>query len=147
VTKSTEREGLLNSHFFTFKIRYFFSTKQLPPLTPNPSTWFKKLSIICWSRGVRRDQVRLHLRLHILLYQYVYSQVILPYFIEQAMTVMIVAHRLSTVRNADIIFVVQDGQVVEQGNHTDLIEKPDGAYASLIKRQMLVQKKLEDSQD
>jgi ABC-type multidrug transport system fused ATPase/permease subunit len=77
----------------------------------------------------------------------VYSQVILPYFIEQAMTVMIVAHRLSTVRNADIIFVVQDGQVVEQGNHTDLIEKPDGAYASLIKRQMLVQKKLEDSQD
>lgn len=89
----------------------------------------------------------MHLRLHILLYQYVYSQVILPYFIEQAMTVMIVAHRLSTVRNADIIFVVQDGQVVEQGNHTDLIEKPDGAYASLIKRQMLVQKKLEDSQD
>eukprot|EP00980_Cylindrotheca_fusiformis_P014761 scaffold4025_cov106-Cylindrotheca_fusiformis.AAC.3 len=62
------------------------------------------------------------------------------------MTVLIVAHRLSTIRNADIIFVVQDGQVVEQGNHTDLLaQKPEGAYASLIKRQMLVQKKLEDS--
>jgi ABC-type multidrug transport system fused ATPase/permease subunit len=76
-----------------------------------------------------------------------YSQVILPYFIEQGMTVIIVAHRLSTIRNADIIFVVHDGQVIEQGNHTDLVEKPDGAYASLIKRQMLVQKKLDDSQD
>jgi hypothetical protein len=139
----------MNSHFFTFKIRYFFSTKQLPPLTPSPSTWFKKLSIICWSRDVPRemDQVRLHLRLHIPLSQYMYSQVILPYFIEQGMTVIIVAHRLSTIRNADIIFVVHDGQVIEQGNHTDLVEKPDGAYASLIKRQMLVQKKLDDSQD
>jgi hypothetical protein len=139
----------MNSHFFTFKIRYFFSTKQLPPLTPSQSTWFKKLSIICWSQAVPRemDQVRLHLRLRILLSQYMYSQVILPYFIEQGMTVLIVAHRLSTVRNADIIFVVQDGQVIEEGNHTDLVEKPDGAYASLIKRQMLVQKKLEDSQE
>ena len=59
------------------------------------------------------------------------------------MTVMIVAHRLSTIRNADIIFVVQDGQVVEQGNHTELIQNPDGPYSSLIRRQMDAQKKLE----
>lgn len=59
------------------------------------------------------------------------------------MSVMIVAHRLSTIRNADIIFVVQDGKVVEQGNHSELIEKEDGAYASLVRRQMNVQKKLD----
>jgi ABC-type transport system involved in cytochrome bd biosynthesis fused ATPase/permease subunit len=59
------------------------------------------------------------------------------------MTVIVVAHRLSTIRNADIIFVIKDGQVVEQGNHTDLIQDPNGAYSVLIKRQMTVQKKLE----
>ena len=59
------------------------------------------------------------------------------------MSVMIVAHRLSTIRNADIIFVVQDGKVIEAGNHTELIGNADGAYSSLIRRQMNVQKKLE----
>jgi ABC-type multidrug transport system fused ATPase/permease subunit len=59
------------------------------------------------------------------------------------MTVIVVAHRLSTIRNADIIFVIKDGQVVEQGNHTDLIQDPNGAYSVLIKRQMNVHKKLE----
>ncbi|VEU38856.1 unnamed protein product [Pseudo-nitzschia multistriata] len=63
------------------------------------------------------------------------------------MSVMIVAHRLSTIRNADIIFVVQDGQVVEQGNHTELIQREDGAYASLVRRQMNVQNKLESGGD
>jgi ABC-type multidrug transport system fused ATPase/permease subunit len=58
------------------------------------------------------------------------------------MSVMIVAHRLSTIRNADTIFVVQDGQVVEQGNHSELIET-DGAYSDLVRRQMNVQKKLQ----
>lgn len=59
------------------------------------------------------------------------------------MSVMIVAHRLSTIRNADIIFVVQDGQVVEQGNHSELIKREDGPYASLVSRQMNVQKELD----
>lgn len=63
------------------------------------------------------------------------------------MTVVVVAHRLSTIRNADIIFVVQDGQVVEQGNHAELIQKPDGPYSSLIRRQMDVQKKLVDGKE
>lgn len=61
------------------------------------------------------------------------------------MTVLIVAHRLSTVRNADVIFVVQDGVVIEQGSHEDLIENPKGAYSTLIRRQMKAQQKLEES--
>lgn len=60
------------------------------------------------------------------------------------MMVLIVAHRLSTIRNADIIFVIKDGQVIEEGNHEDLIDKPDSAYASLVQRQMMVQQKLEE---
>jgi len=60
------------------------------------------------------------------------------------MSVMIVAHRLSTIRNADSIFVIEDGHVVEQGNHSELISIPDGAYSSLIRRQMNVQNKLEN---
>lgn len=59
------------------------------------------------------------------------------------MSVMIVAHRLSTIRNADIIFVVQDGHIVEQGNHSELIAREDGPYASLVRRQMNVQKNLD----
>ena len=59
------------------------------------------------------------------------------------MTVMVVAHRLSTIRNADIIFVVQEGNVIESGNHTELIKNPDGAYSALIKRQMNAQNMLE----
>ena len=61
------------------------------------------------------------------------------------LTVLIVAHRLSTVRNADKIFVVQGGQVVEEGRHDDLLER-DGAYAQLIKRQMDAHTKLENGQ-
>jgi len=61
----------------------------------------------------------------------------------RSMTVLIVAHRLSTVRNADTIFVVQDGQVVESGSHNELLKDPDGAYAALISRQMQAQEKLE----
>lgn len=43
-------------------------------------------------------------------------------------TTIVVAHRLSTVENADNIIVVDEGEVVEQGNHAELLEK-DGRYA------------------
>jgi subfamily B ATP-binding cassette protein MsbA len=45
-------------------------------------------------------------------------------------TTIVIAHRLSTVRNADIIFVVDDGHIVESGQHDELI-KEDGLYAEL----------------
>jgi len=63
---------------------------------------------------------------------------------QPGMTVMIVAHRLSTVRNADVIFVIRDGQVVEKGKHYDLLQNDKGFYTSLIRRQMDTQKKLDD---
>jgi ABC-type multidrug transport system fused ATPase/permease subunit len=51
-------------------------------------------------------------------------------------TVILVAHRLSTVINAHQIAVVQDGKLVEVGNHDSLISKPNGAYAKLVAKQM-----------
>ena len=59
------------------------------------------------------------------------------------MTVLIVAHRLSTVRSADRIFVIKEGSLVEQGSHDELVQDPVGAYSSLIRRQMEAQEKLE----
>ncbi|GMP95467.1 hypothetical protein CsSME_00044507 [Camellia sinensis var. sinensis] len=50
-------------------------------------------------------------------------------------TTIVVAHRLSTVRNADVIAVVQGGKIVETGSHDQLISKPNSAYASLIQLQ------------
>lgn len=50
-------------------------------------------------------------------------------------TVIIVAHRLSTVRNADQIVVLNDGSVIEQGSHDELI-KLKGKYYNLIKNQL-----------
>ncbi|RCV26909.1 hypothetical protein SETIT_5G283500v2 [Setaria italica] len=50
-------------------------------------------------------------------------------------TTIVVAHRLSTVRNADCISVVQQGKIVEQGPHDELIMNPDGAYSQLIRLQ------------
>ncbi|KAI5063348.1 hypothetical protein GOP47_0021895 [Adiantum capillus-veneris] len=49
-------------------------------------------------------------------------------------TTVVVAHRLSTIQNADVIAVVQDGKVAELGSHNELIEK-DSLYAALVKIQ------------
>ena len=49
-------------------------------------------------------------------------------------TSFIVAHRLSTIREADVILVMRDGNVIEQGNHETLLEK-DGFYAKLYNSQ------------
>ncbi|GLT18246.1 lipid A export ATP-binding/permease protein MsbA [Vibrio zhanjiangensis] len=45
-------------------------------------------------------------------------------------TVLVIAHRLSTIENADEILVVDEGEIIERGNHTSLLEK-NGAYAQL----------------
>ncbi|WP_101772971.1 ABC transporter ATP-binding protein [Peptostreptococcus faecalis] len=49
-------------------------------------------------------------------------------------TSFIIAHRLSTIRNADLILVLEDGDIVEQGSHDELIKK-DGAYKKLYNSQ------------
>ena len=49
-------------------------------------------------------------------------------------TCLMIAHRLSTVRNADMILVVRDGKIVEQGTHPELLQK-QGYYHSLYTRQ------------
>ena len=51
-------------------------------------------------------------------------------------TVLIIAHRLSTVRNADRIVVVNYGEIVEEGTHEELIAKENGVYSSLYRSQI-----------
>ncbi|XP_061961245.1 ABC transporter B family member 21-like [Populus nigra] len=50
-------------------------------------------------------------------------------------TTVIVAHRLSTVRNADVIAVIYRGKMVEKGSHSELLKDPEGAYSQLIRLQ------------
>jgi ATP-binding cassette subfamily B protein len=50
-------------------------------------------------------------------------------------TVVVVAHRLSTVRNADNIVVLDKGKVAEQGTHSELVERR-GIYYDLVKNQL-----------
>jgi ATP-binding cassette subfamily B protein len=50
-------------------------------------------------------------------------------------TCFVIAHRLSTIQNADIIVVIKDGEIIEQGNHDSLLAKEGGFYASLYNSQ------------
>ena len=49
-------------------------------------------------------------------------------------TSFIVAHRLSTIRDADVILVMKDGNIIEQGNHDELLRR-GGFYATLYNSQ------------
>jgi len=65
------------------------------------------------------------------------TEVLIQKAMEQLMagrTSFIIAHRLSTIHNADIILVMKDGEIVEQGNHKTLLAA-DGFYASLYNSQ------------
>lgn len=65
----------------------------------------------------------------------------------QSRTTFVIAHRLSTVRNADAIIVLADGKMIEQGSHSDLIER-NGVYAKLHAMQFSQQTILEqENQD
>ncbi|KAL1288929.1 hypothetical protein HN51_057383 [Arachis hypogaea] len=68
--------------------------------------------------------------------------------LEKAMsnrTTVVVAHRLTTIRNADTIAVVQQGKIVEQGSHDELIKDPEGPYSQLIRLQEGQKNEDEDS--
>jgi ABC-type multidrug transport system fused ATPase/permease subunit len=49
--------------------------------------------------------------------------------------VLVIAHRLSTVRDADVIHFVEGGRIVESGSHAELVAKPDGAYRRFVELQ------------
>ena len=49
---------------------------------------------------------------------------------------MIVAHRLSTVRRADRIYVIKDGRAIEAGTHAELLARPGGVYRTLVELQL-----------
>ncbi|HUW79540.1 MAG TPA: ATP-binding cassette domain-containing protein, partial [Acidocella sp.] len=56
--------------------------------------------------------------------------------LRQGRTTIVVAHRLSTVRDADLIVVMADGKVVEHGTHAELVAA-EGAFARLVRAQAL----------
>ncbi|WP_292008631.1 peptidase domain-containing ABC transporter [Chryseobacterium sp.] len=55
-------------------------------------------------------------------------------FRNQGKTMIVIAHRLSTIANADTILVMKDGQIIEKGNHNELINK-DSVYKSMWEKQ------------
>lgn len=50
-------------------------------------------------------------------------------------TVLVIAHRLSTVKTANTVVVISDGQVAEKGTHDELLSQ-NGVYTALVKRQL-----------
>ena len=54
--------------------------------------------------------------------------------LQKGRTTFIIAHRLSTIRNADLILVMKDGNIIEQGNHQELMSQ-NGFYADLYNSQ------------
>lgn len=54
----------------------------------------------------------------------------------QGRTVILIAHRLSTVKNADRIIVMEKGEIVEQGKHHELLQNNNGLYSYLHQLQL-----------
>jgi len=53
-------------------------------------------------------------------------------------TTIVIAHRLSTIRKVDCIYVLDQGQIIEQGTHEELAARPDGTYSNLLRLQLEV---------
>lgn len=51
-------------------------------------------------------------------------------------TTIIIAHRLATIRNADVIYVLHEGKIAEIGTHQELLQNENGIYAGLVRMQM-----------
>ena len=58
----------------------------------------------------------------------------------QDRTVFVIAHRLSTVQNADKIVVINDGEIIETGTHEELLQEENGAYKALYNAQFKAKK-------
>lgn len=68
------------------------------------------------------------------------SEKVVQEALERAMrdrTTVVVAHRLTTIRNADMIAVLQRGVMIESGTHDELVSKPGGAYSQLVHLQAM----------
>ncbi|CAF4379653.1 unnamed protein product, partial [Rotaria sordida] len=65
--------------------------------------------------------------------------------VAQGRTTLIIAHRLSTILNADKIIVMQQGEIVEEGDHDSLM-KAQGIYFDLVKQQNLRQVEEEEEE-
>ena len=71
-------------------------------------------------------------------------QAALDHISEKKVTTVIIAHRLSTIKNADVIYALKKGKVLEKGTHEELLAK-NGYYAGLVKSQ-LAQDELENKE-
>ena len=67
--------------------------------------------------------------------EYAVQQAIDALIAKKNLTVIMIAHRLSTVRDVDKIIVINKGEVVEEGTHNDLV-MANGAYKKLVERQL-----------
>ena len=64
----------------------------------------------------------------------------------QDKTVFVIAHRLSTIQNADKIVVINEGEIVEQGSHEELLNIENGAYKALYNAQFKHQEQHKQNQ-
>lgn len=55
-------------------------------------------------------------------------------------TTLVIAHRLATIKNADLILVIQNGQIVQSGKHEELAKQNEGLYYQLLQRQFVEEK-------